>query len=562
MAILKMKNIYIIMGLLFSLLLTFSCKDEDRYDAANNGLNPDNSKTIEKSLMDLIRENPDLKSFTTLLDEVGYSDFLTEADNFTIWAPKDIDLSGLNYASREDTLRFLKNHTARYMCLASGVQEERVVFMENTKLIEFKGSGNDYTFGGIKVDSMNILAKNGVLHILDTQINPKYSVWEKMEATGLDSIRKFLYSHTDSTFDLANSIFVDYVDGIPVYDSVFTTRNSFWLPYYTISYNGLRKNPSLYYKGGFYPINKEDSTYSMLLPTNKAWIEAYGRIFPYFKNNMKNSDDMQHYYTQFAIVQDLVFRGEIAPESAEVLESTRLGVFPEPAYLFDGAKKEEVSNGSVYLTDQLRFKPWESWHKAIQVEGEYITPSYAVVTTNKGKQSVGIKIAREPGVSGYAYAYVSLNSNDDTGAIVAPKTAAYIEYILPNTLAAAYDIKCVFVPDAWNNPTGGAKKTKVAFSFFLHDPDNPDKEIPIIPEGATSNKIVPENDEVSDTEITEMLVAENIKFSNAYIENNDNKLFMKVRIATTLTANRMPTGYANRMSIDYILFEPVQEELN
>lgn len=547
MKYLKIKNSYAL-GIIFSLIFTFSCKDEDHYE-------PDPSVTSESSLMSLIKENPELTSFAKIVEGIGYDKILESSESYTVWAPKNEHLANLSFATKEDSLRFVKNHIARFLYNASG-NTDKTIYMENTKLIKFQGGNNSYTFGGVRVDDANIVAKNGVLHIIEDQVKYTPNIWEKMEDEGFDLIRDYLYSETVMDFDQFASKVIDYnEEGLPVYDSVFNESNRFWgiYPYAFSSSRMLRERASNYYRGGLYSIQREDSSYTMLLPTNKAWQKAYDERFPYFVNNRTdNPDSVQNYYTQFAIVQDLVFRGKISPETATSLESTRIAVLSNPADLFRNSILENLSNGWVYITDELKFNPWESWYKSIKVEAEdgglTIYPAATVSSVRTISDNVG-------DVSNGQYVY--------NASIRAGITTTFQEFYLPNNLAAEYNIYCVFIPDIrYPDNANSPKMTKVQFQVLQLNRETGEYES--IKSGGEVSKGYYIKDEatglasniVDKENITNMLVYEKFKFPFAFIE--EERIPLKLRVETAVTRPPDLSQYANRMSIDYILLEPVR----
>ncbi|MCC8145652.1 MAG: fasciclin domain-containing protein [Bacteroidales bacterium] len=538
-----MKNIYII-GLLCSLIFTYSCKDDDHYD-------PDGSIVSDKSLMTKINEISELSSFAKILEGVGYDKILDSNESFTVWAPKNRYLEGVTFETKDDSLKFVTNHIARYLYNADGAIADTVL-MQNAKLMRFIGANGSYTFGGVALDSVNIVAKNGILHVIEEQLNYQPNLWEKMEDPGFDSIRTYLHSQTIMDFNQSASTIIDYnEEGIAIYDSVFVERNPFWEGYpYARNSRTLREDPTSYFDGGFYPINREDSLYSMLLPTNAAWIEAYDKIFPYFNSNAENADSVQQYYTKYALVEDLVFRGEVNT-NAETVESTRLGIFTNPAELFANTTREQASNGWIYIADHLNFISTESWYKTIKIEAENTLTRDDPPTSVAGRLEV---VSDQVGdLSGGSY---FLNNSVQT--IV----TTYNEFYFPNNLSAEYDVYCVFVPDVRNADFARApRKTKVVFTFYQLDRTT-GRWQPIKSGGevvaASQAQITPENNIVSEQEITEMLVCEKFKFPYAFINEESGNYSLKLRVETTIGSAGELREFVNRMSIDYLKLVPVQ----
>ena len=540
MNILKIKNIYAVMGLIFSLMFTFSCKEDDHYD-------PNTSVISDKTLMELINENSNLSKFGELLKKVKYDEIVNSDESFTVWVPDNKYMEGINLTDDKEILRFVKNHIARFIHNASGSKNE-TVYMLNTKLIKFTGNTNAYEFGNVKLEQPNIVARNGVMHIIEGRVDFTPNLWEKMEAPQFDSIRNYLYPQTSMEFDQDASSIIDYnEEGMAVYDSVFVEKNSFWEPYSMGMGIQAREFPLLFFRGGFSTINDEDSTFTMLIPTNKAWLEAYDRVSQYFVSNaLQNPDSIQRYYTCFAMVQDLVFRGNVSPEANNTIESTRLAIFPEPSYLVEGSQREKVSNGWAYALDQFRIKPEESWFKPIKVEAEH---SYTRVAPPTNIGDVQIRVTENSSVSGNLYLYVTATGGGS------PIDTTYVEFLLPNTLSATYNIYCMFAPDKESNPV--PKKTKIIYKMYQMDRET--KEWKGIRSGGVFDEafIRPTGTEgdIHATEFTKFLLYENFEFPYAYI--NEDQIPIKIRIQTNVKLPPELGSYVNRMSIDYLILEPV-----
>lgn len=528
MNILKLNSIYILTASLLLSLFAFSCKDDDHYD-------PDSSIVPDENIMELIKKDPQLTMFASLLEKVDYDKVLASDQVFTVWAPNNDALEGMQLETNEDILKFVKNHVARFIRNASGDINSKI-YMENSKILEFTNDVDGYYLGGEKLIEKNSPAQNGVLHILNGRVNYNYNNWEKLEEARFDSIRNFLYPLTTMEFDIHNSEQIGYTaDGMPMYDSVFVKSNPFWNEVYTsIPYI----IPLYAFRGGFYNVSNEDSVYTMILPTNAAWEEAYERIAPYFvNNNLEGADSIQRYNTQFALVQDLVFRGKIKTD-ADTLKSTRLAEFIQPAYLFEGAVEEQTSNGMVYSTDLLKYKSWESWCKPIKIEAEYM-PTRIDPLESTGA-TIRSFVTNVPEVSNAMYIYAI-----SSGAV----NPVAVEFLIPNTLAATYNISVAFVPDIYQWPNN-SKKTKVKFT--LSQLNRETKKWNTIATNTDSK-----NNEVSDTESTKLVAFKDLTLPYAFVNETDYAI--KLKIETDVTNPRELGTYQNRMSIDYVLFEPVHD---
>lgn len=544
-------KIYLLVGILFLLVINLSCDDkfDDHYDV--------NSSIVPSiSLIELIEQQDDLSDFYFMLKNLGLDSKLSSDFSYTVWAPVNAVMNNLNLNTFQDSLNFVNNHIARFAYDAiDNIDESKKILMNSGKKILFKGSKTQgYIFGDAKLIRYNLLSKSGVLHILDNRNDYAPNIWERMEGANLDSIRNYLYSLTKVEFDYGNSILDGYDTlGMPIYDSAFRYYNPWWdaYPLYISGISSLIQNPSVYFDGGFYPVNNEDSIYTMILPTNEAWIEAYERIAPYFKGNedAENADSIQRVYTQFALVKDLVFRGEIDKESLtedDILYSTRLDTISNPVALFENTEMQDASNGKVYVANKLNYRSTDSWFRPMQLEGEGgyfdVPPKSSSINTNIDENKSKVFSTEFPGVSRGYYYYLVASS---------PGTVVTADFYVPNNLSASYKITAGFVPDNLQNSNDPREITVTA---RVEKYDFSSKRWVI--EGKASSP----KDVIKTDDTTKIILFDKFEFTYAFInksiaEEDDEKRKYSYRIRIS-TQDRQ--RFLNRMGIDYVLLEPIE----
>lgn len=394
-------------------------------DVWNNHYDVDNEKQIaDKTLWEEIAARPELASFANCLMQHGYDKVLDGDQMYTVFAPQgEIDLSNLSAEKVKE--EFIKNHVARFAHSANSSTIDKNVLMLNEKFINFTKEGDGYTFGERTLGETNVLAKNGVLHVIDSQVPFFYNIWEYMTTdSAYSKIKQFMSSFDEIELDEEASVKGPIVDGMQTYvDSVVVTYNEL-----------------LYMLGR---LNDEDSTYTMILPTNAAWDDAYQRVSPYlaYPKNKENRDSLQDLYTKMGIVSDLIFRHESQGSVQDSLVSTSGNVFYNPFdyILADFASMDEAqtcSNGRVFVVDSLRHAPWDSWHSSLKVEGE---------RTNGHEFTNCLAYRRTLTYTDSLYSKVSKGGYVE----VVPKNSSVtpsVDFSVWNTLAASYEIKLVFLP--------------------------------------------------------------------------------------------------------------------
>ena len=237
-----------------------SCSDwDDHYDA-------ETAVTISQSssLWTNLEQNPELTQFTTLLKKVGYDEQLNQAQSYTVWAPKDgtFDFDALQQNDSSELLRqFVQNHIARNNYPASGIIDERV-YMLNKKVMNFASNADGYAMQDVTLQLPSIGANNGIIHQLDGKIPFLPNIYESLnnKEFPIDSISKYYHAADTLVLDEARSVQGPAVDGEITYlDEIYSERNRLYS-----FYNAY--------------INREDSSYSMIVPTNEAWEKAKTRL--------------------------------------------------------------------------------------------------------------------------------------------------------------------------------------------------------------------------------------------------------------------------------------------
>jgi uncharacterized surface protein with fasciclin (FAS1) repeats len=519
----------LIMIVLFASLQ--ACSDD--YD---NHYTENNTQAQRTTLMQLIEQQPNLSVFADMLKATEYGVVLSGNQSYTVFAPTNDALANFDTTNHAAVLNTVKTHIARYIHNVSS-NTLKSIKMVNAKLIPCQG--NVGTIGSQNFLRTNIEAKNGILHIVEGIIPFQRNIWEYMELQGFDSIYNYMYSFNIKRFDRNNSKELGYEGGFPKYDSVFVESNIMW-EYTSRSDKGV----------GF--LNHEDSLYTMILPTNAAWTEAYDRIKPYFVNNaLVGSDSLQHVNTQYAIVQNLVFRGPIdnpANLSAEdSLISTRRSVFYDPAHLFGNAQQQKTSNGLVYTTNQLTYKAWETWQQPIKVEAEN---SYGRAANEAQVSGVILRRPSDPGVSDYFIEVEPIGSS----------SMPEVYFSIPNTLSGEYNIYAVFVPAYYVFPASTSEETRIRFRVQQLDRTTANDVVPKWINIQSGGNPLPNEDMrtppdalTSATDVKKMLLASNFRLPYA----NYGETVTTLRLSVLSRLLRGDENRANRMFIDYVIFEPV-----
>ena len=471
------------MVLAAGLLAATSCSDFDDY----NEVKVDEGTSAGITLWGNILQNPQLSDFADLVRQAGFNDELDGTHFYTVWAPLNgtYDAAALRQKDNEELLyQFVKSHVAEYNHNASGQVEERIHAL-NAKSFSFLGSGN-YTYGGIGLQQSNIASKNGTLHLLNGAAQFYPNVYENLWiAQDIDSAAQYFKKYEYVTLDLVNSVPGPTIDGIMTYiDSVMVTTN-------TLVSNTLRAK-----------IENEDSSYTMLVPNNNAWNEAYNRIKPYFNylpttvsqdiasntapttgptkevkiDNIKLRDSLTYYHMTRNLVYSNTSRynqwmiDESAAKSDTLYTTTRRKLSNPDDILGSVVSKQVMSNGQFLIVDSLAMHPWETYCPSLLIS-HY---NQAHDSWNGSDQTVNIsalksdydEISVSNGEKNFTY-YTEGRLSYLWSRPITSRGQPQVVFYLPGVLSTTYHFYCIMMPTnaAKGDTTAVDKPNNVNFAL-------------------------------------------------------------------------------------------------
>ena len=356
-----------------TMLAVTSCSDFSDY----NDTPVSDVQQAERTLWENISQNDQLSDFATLVKKAGFDDELSQPHYYTVWAPLNgtYDASSLMSADSATVLyQFVKSHIAEYNHSVSGLVDERIHAL-NRKSFAFEGDGQ-YTYAGHTLRQLNLPNSNGIMHLLDGAARFYPNLYEYLfSCEGIDSVATFFKRYETSVLDTKNSVLGPTINGKQTYiDSVMITSNSLL--------NRIKAK-----------LDKEDSTYTMLVPTNEAWLAHYDKIskcYNYINTTVAQNIDeatstssaptasvtvdaayTKDSLTRLHLVSDLVYNNnnyynnwliDDTVEPYDTLRSTTSGYMTNPQEIMSRViDRETMSNGTFCLVDSLAFRPWESW---------------------------------------------------------------------------------------------------------------------------------------------------------------------------------------------------------
>ncbi|MBD5224433.1 MAG: fasciclin domain-containing protein [Bacteroidales bacterium] len=526
-----MKKItYNLMAMAVAVSALGSCSDkwDDHYA-------PEAAGSSDATVYEMIKNDPELALFGKMIDIAGYSDLLNTSQTFTVWAPSDASLASVDLSDTDEVKRIVANHIARFN-VSTANPAGQGVRMYNGKMLYFEGN----TFGGVAMERSDVLARNGVLHVLTERIPYSYNIREYIDTHAeTTSISEFLSRFDELRFDEASSIPLDIDEnGNTVYDSV------------KVQYNRLLDHPVY----GLGNILSEDSVFTMLVPDNNAWRTAYERIRPLyevFDENEAVADSVSDVQTSLAVMRDFIYRARITSPSGK-MRATSGTEISDMASFFAGAEKINASNGMIWLTSDVNYPMEETFNPIIRVEAEDPAGRVRVGNTTIYTRVISTDNQFASEISEGSYIEV-------LGASASTQPA--VTFDIPNTLSGEYDIYAVFVPASVDDETVTGEQTCLSFILTCNNEN-----------GKKTEKAFSSADFVTEpTAMTTIKVAEGYKFpvSNYYDnlwlmeDGHDASLInttTKLNVKTNVSNSEYNSGkYVRRFRIDCIYLVPTQK---
>ena len=535
-----------------------ACSDwTDHYDADTSLLD-----TQHATLWQNIAQNENLSQFANLLKKVGYDEVLSASQTFTVWAPVNgsFDYETLNTLSSQRLLKeFVENHIARNNYPASGTVNQRLYTL-NEKLMAFSGAGS-YAIQGIGIEKANLATGNGTIHTLKGRIPFAQNVYESLSNSEypIDSISSFIHNYDLRKLNEQKSVQGPTVNGEITYlDSIFDESNTLFLRYNAY-------------------INREDSNYSMIVPTNEAWTKAKTTVSEYFNfipsfefmeftssGERKKVDvkirDVQ--YLQDSIVNQVLTMGlffnnnmydnrKLDAADAEtnfhcdsLYSTTNVKVYSEDASrLLENTTRLVKSNGSVWLTDDsLRMRTWTVWNPEIRLEAE-LTSFVATSSNVYGNEPQRTYVApgtQNPEVTGRLSGYSYLDVPPSASS-VNPNVVFY----LPDVRSTTYSVYIVTVPANITNAKSATKPYRFTATMGYNDAKGKNVD--------NDRSWLVESVFISDSAAIDTIYLGDFTFPMAYFGTGD--YFPYIRVSSNV-ASRERANYDRNLRIDCIILRP------
>ncbi len=458
--------------IIFAVSAQLSCSDDwdEHYDSKITG------DYYEGNLMQMIDSKSELSDFAEILRAAGYDQQLEKNQVLTILAPKNgtFDkaalLSRIQNGQKDKVItEFIQNHISRYN--QSMDNEKHTIMMFNDKFMDMQ-TKSEATIENINVADMNLVCKNGVMHILEGAIPYSYNIYEllaedyeeqKANTPDFDpewaSFYKYANLMQTKTLDETHSI---------SYGINQETGEYIWIDSVVIINNKILRPLDAY-------IYREDSTYLTIFPSLQAYnnrVEGIKSLFNFseaYDPDESFRDSLQlynaHYYAMCDLNYNLHMNNMSDPESkvydnglnVDTLFSTAYSkkAWPYNVYYYPfemsgilSSYKEIVkcSNGYVYKMDEYPFSVYSNVFKELTLQAE----NYGLVNFDTDNNTSKPTPYTNTSTTIITPVQISADSISGTGYMhVVPQSAnrnTEIAYLLPSTLSGQYDIYVKFLP--------------------------------------------------------------------------------------------------------------------
>lgn len=567
------RNKYTLGVMAAAALLSASCTDFSDYNESYSSGLPESHQTLWQN----IQADGNLTQFAELVRLSGFDKQLNGDQYYTVFAPLNgtFDADYQRYRAMDpDTIlqRFVYSHVASYSREAMGTIDQAIHSLNDKSFrLQNDADNGGYSYGNNHLTTINQPGINGLLHKMNGAVEFLPNVYEYIfDATGCDSVRNFFAKYEVKTLNTKKSTEGDINEmGLMEYtDSVFDISNLM-----TATLNAR--------------INVEDSSYTMLLPNDKAYGDAYAKIKSYFNYSAKtpytkfanntvtnyeqevDTEYLSDSLTRMFIAQSMFvnnhsrynrwIQGDLTTPQ-DTLITTSYAVFsngrdflaPYSPYV---TQTVALSNGQAHVLDSLPVKPWEGWCPGRAVSAtsntyrahiDGMTPNNIRATYNDFNWA---RYTLPEGYTGISYLECLVSSD---------RSAPKLDFYMPNTLSTTYYLYVVMVPaDAYTLSRDQRKSYKFSVSMTYGDANGKLKEEKFKAPDGTTNFIS------DSTKIDTMLIGKvSLPIAYAYIPKSDNEATIAPYVHVESTRNKLSnrTGewdlYDNRLRIAGVMLIP------
>ncbi|GAB3904992.1 fasciclin domain-containing protein [Mucilaginibacter boryungensis] len=353
---------YLFIGLLLVVVASACKKQWDQRNAITD-------QQLNVNLLQQIQANPNLSTFAGYLAKIGYDKLLSSTKTFTVWAPTNAALQGIDPAIVSDTARlhkFVANHIANQTYLTGNIQGSLRVRNLNGKNLTFTTT----TVEDANITLANQYVNNGVLHIIDKALPVKMNISEFVRGlTTVGLLQQAYVLRQDTSFIDTSKATVASIDpktGKPI----------------LVAGTGVVTQNKYFNKTG--ALANEDSLYTYFVLTDNAYNAERAKVSKYFATVTNSTDTTMNLLSAFNVLKDVVVRGVYTSANLPATLKSVNGV-TVPIDKTAIVQTFNASNGIVYVMSSMNFNVAEKITPII-IQGE--SASFFTRTDQGGKIAI------------------------------------------------------------------------------------------------------------------------------------------------------------------------------
>ncbi len=443
-----------------------------------------------KQAYNSIASNKELGIFAKMLRISGYDKQLFKK---TIWAPLDSSFNEIDYKDTTGIKKILDNHISDIKITYN--DGDSIITMKNDKRIAFKKTGSILYIDNKRV--LNTIAnENYAFHIIEDKIPYKLNVIEYLLQDtlndGYDTFRSYIRGFESRSLTDINS-----------YSYILRTVN----------------------------FNDEKRYYTVIVPTDKACLDAYNKIFPHCKAHESNGGEAaQIRNTKYIIVRDQFYSGTIKnPVEGSIFTAFGNKYEYSDEISNDSISSLNLSNGKIIFVNRLG-------------KFDYLDNKDDLVFETEKTSLYGSNIELKK-ISGNEFSggeYLDIAPSNFSSNML-----QYIHFRLSKLTPGAYNIYVTLVPPSYEDSTN-LKSNKLC--FYINYLDSNGKEVYID---------FPKEVVYKDRKPLKVLIAENFTFSFISVGYFNYRNSLELIGVQNKMLNTETEKYDKNIRIDCINIEPV-----
>lgn len=178
-------------------LLFAACNPWDEHTALGD-------KNLGKNMVDLIADQEELSTFAALLQQYGYDQTLADMSSCTVFAPVNAAWEGIDTNDSVLVKGILGSMITNLKIRSNDSTYTGKILAINGKAVSFDAA--EKSFEGISIQTPDLAAANGMLHLMGAVSKRKDNVWEALDKLTQYKQVRYLLSMNTQVIDLDKSV--------------------------------------------------------------------------------------------------------------------------------------------------------------------------------------------------------------------------------------------------------------------------------------------------------------------------------------------------------------------